>query len=209
MFDNFNIQLSRFTFQRDQGLFLELADKMSLMVLILDKSGHIKYFNHHAATYHTWNTAFPIKNHNYEKLCQKFQIDISSFYKKIPSVFEGAIIDKIEAKIITATTNYYLLMCAVALEDNSALIVAKDITSSKMNEAANHELGSYLPTVLKHFPVHLFWKDKNSTYLGVDEGLLKLCGLSSFQKYKRPHRFRLSLEKRTSNEICRWRQECF
>jgi DNA-binding CsgD family transcriptional regulator/PAS domain-containing protein len=184
MFDNFNIQLFKYMFLRNKELFLELVDKMNLMVLILERNGSIKYFNQHAATFHNWDIALPIKNHNYKKLCQQLRIDVSSFMREIPSVFEGKTIDKFEARITTPKTKYYLLMCAIALEDDVILIVAEDITSSKMKEFANQELNSYLPAVFKHFPVHFFWKDKDSTYLGADEGYLKLCGFLSFQEIK-------------------------
>jgi DNA-binding CsgD family transcriptional regulator/PAS domain-containing protein len=184
MDDLFNIQLSKFMFQHNKDVFFELSNNTNRMVLVLNKNGRIQNYNQHTATFHAWEVNLSIIGQNYGLLCEQFQIDISSLLDKLPSVFKGLVIDGLEISVNRNNKASYLQMSAISLDEDTALIVARDITLIKAKEITNKALASYLPSALKFLPVNFFWKDTSSAYMGADEGFLKICGLSSLTEIR-------------------------
>ncbi|MFB2897419.1 GAF domain-containing protein [Aerosakkonemataceae cyanobacterium BLCC-F50] len=57
--------------------------------------------------------------------------------------------------------------------------IAKDISERKRTENALRESQQFLQTVLDIFPLSVFWKDRNSVYLGCNPQFAKTLGLQS------------------------------
>ncbi|MEL6223987.1 MAG: PAS domain S-box protein [Cyanobacteria bacterium J06627_8] len=57
------------------------------------------------------------------------------------------------------------------------LAVIQDITSRKEAEIANQQSQQFLKTVLDAFPLTIFWKDRQSVYLGCNENFARDAGL--------------------------------
>ncbi|MGB3494423.1 MAG: PAS domain S-box protein [Elainellaceae cyanobacterium] len=62
------------------------------------------------------------------------------------------------------------------------LAVIQDITSRKRAEVANRQSQQFLRTVLNTFPLYIFWKDRQSVYLGCNENFARAVGLSSSEE---------------------------
>ncbi len=182
--DTFTIQLSKFMIQRDKTLFLELTSQMNRIVILLSKDGSIVYLNEHASTFHGWEIASSVKRDNYSQLCQQSSIDASNLTNQIFQVPNGLMIEKKVVKIRKNGINAFLLINAISLDDDSILIIGQDITVSETKKALNRELANFLPSVLKHLRINVFWKDSNSVYMGGDEEFLRVCGLSRVEEIK-------------------------
>lgn len=182
--DTFNIELSKFMFQRDRTLFLDLTHKMNRIMLILNKDGSIVDLNEHAAIFHGWEMPLSLREDNYTRLCKQSSIDASNLTNQILQVRNGVIIEKKLIKISKNSVNAFLLINAISLDDDSVLIIGQDITVSETKEALNRELANFLPSVLKYLPVGVFWKDTNSVFMGGDEKFLRLCGFARSDEIK-------------------------
>ncbi len=78
----------------------------------------------------------------------------------------------------------WVLDRAQALRDGSGQIIRMsgsdtDITDRKQAENALYESQQFLQTVLDSFPLAVFWKDRNSVYLGANRNFLTAAGLTS------------------------------
>jgi two-component system NtrC family sensor kinase len=66
-----------------------------------------------------------------------------------------------------------------AISANEVLLMIRDITQRKQIEKALHESQRFLQTVLDTVPMPIFWKDRNSVFLGGTQKLLDAVGLQS------------------------------
>ena len=57
--------------------------------------------------------------------------------------------------------------------------IFRDITERIQSETALRESRQFLQTVLDSFPISVFWKDRNSVYLGCNQAFAKATGLES------------------------------
>jgi PAS domain S-box-containing protein len=67
----------------------------------------------------------------------------------------------------------------LADEVNTCFCVIVDISDRKKSENALKESQQFLQTILDSFPLAVFWKDRNSVYLGCNQQFTKTTGLSS------------------------------
>ncbi|MEB3268081.1 MAG: PAS domain S-box protein, partial [Leptolyngbya sp.] len=66
-----------------------------------------------------------------------------------------------------------------AIGPDQALLMIRDVTQRKHIERALHESQRFLQTVLDTVPLPIFWKDRNSVFLGGTQKLLDAVGLQS------------------------------
>ncbi|NEQ48093.1 MAG: PAS domain S-box protein [Leptolyngbya sp. SIOISBB] len=66
-----------------------------------------------------------------------------------------------------------------AISADEVLLMVRDITQRKQIEKALHESQRFLQTVLDTVPLPVFWKDRNSVFLGGTQKLLDAVGLQS------------------------------
>jgi two-component system NtrC family sensor kinase len=66
-----------------------------------------------------------------------------------------------------------------AISPEQVLLMIRDITQRKQIEKALHESQRFLQTVLDTVPMPIFWKDRNSVFLGGTQKLLNAVGLQS------------------------------
>ncbi|MGD1932142.1 MAG: PAS domain S-box protein [Leptolyngbyaceae cyanobacterium] len=67
----------------------------------------------------------------------------------------------------------------VAINSAEALIIVRDITYRKQAEQALQDSQQFAQAVLDTIPLPVFWKDRNSVFLGSNQPLLEAIGLSS------------------------------
>ncbi|NER80269.1 MAG: PAS domain S-box protein, partial [Leptolyngbya sp. SIO1D8] len=67
----------------------------------------------------------------------------------------------------------------VAINEAEVLVIVQDITQRKQAEIALSQSQQFLQTVLDTFPLYVFWKDRQSIYLGCNEKFAEAAGLSS------------------------------
>ena len=66
-----------------------------------------------------------------------------------------------------------------AISPNEALIIVRDITHRKQTEIDLLESQQFIETVLDTIPLPVFWKDRNSMFLGCNQRLANFVGLQS------------------------------
>ena len=66
-----------------------------------------------------------------------------------------------------------------AISPDEVLIMVRDITQRKQSEDALQESQQFIQTILDTLPLAIFWKDRNSTFLGGNQRLLNAFGLQS------------------------------
>ena len=66
-----------------------------------------------------------------------------------------------------------------AISSNEALVIVRDITGRKEAENAMQESQQFIQTILNTLPVHIFWKDRNSTFLGCNHRFAEALGAKS------------------------------
>ncbi|MCF7849228.1 MAG: PAS domain S-box protein [Kiritimatiellales bacterium] len=59
--------------------------------------------------------------------------------------------------------------------------VARDMTNSKKIEDALRESQRMLQLIMNTIPICVFWKDRDSVYLGCNQAFTKMCGLPSIE----------------------------
>ncbi|MBP0005986.1 MAG: PAS domain S-box protein [Cyanobacteria bacterium SBC] len=66
-------------------------------------------------------------------------------------------------------------------QDRTVYVLAliQDITDRKASENALRQSQSFLQTVLNAFPVYVFWKDRQSVYLGCNQNFARVAGLAN------------------------------
>lgn len=67
----------------------------------------------------------------------------------------------------------------VALNAEEVLVIVQNITERKQTEKALRESKQFIQTVLDTFPLSVFWKDRESVYLGCNRNFLRDANLSS------------------------------
>ncbi|MDY7020843.1 MAG: PAS domain S-box protein [Cyanobacteriota bacterium] len=65
------------------------------------------------------------------------------------------------------------------LSEEQAIWVARDITQRKQTEEQLRESQKFLQLVMDNIPQHIFWKDRDSVYLGCNQNFAKVAGLES------------------------------
>ena len=66
-----------------------------------------------------------------------------------------------------------------AISPDEALVIVRDVTDRKQAENALWESQQFIQTVLDTFPLSVFWKNRDSVYLGCNRNFLRDAGLSS------------------------------
>jgi two-component system, cell cycle sensor histidine kinase and response regulator CckA len=114
---------------------------------------------------------------NFMKMAQKVSEEISKGADSSGTIFEAVMLKKnkepfsveIHGKVIWGENGL-----PIALQG-----VTRDITARKKAEKDLHESQERLQIVLDSIPSAVFWKDRNSVYLGGNRTWLKLVGLTS------------------------------
>ncbi|MEM9450785.1 MAG: PAS domain S-box protein [Cyanobacteria bacterium P01_E01_bin.6] len=65
------------------------------------------------------------------------------------------------------------------INPDEALVIVRDITDRKHADNALQESQQFIQTVLDTFPLSVFWKDRNSVYLGCNRNFLQDAGFTS------------------------------
>jgi DNA-binding CsgD family transcriptional regulator/PAS domain-containing protein len=177
MKDQFTIHLGKYLFEKDKILFLDLADKMQRMVFILDETGKITYLNCHAEKEFSWKLE-EIRGEDFLERCQSNSIDATFLDGKIGRLFESFV--PIEGDLyVTEETLIRVFACVsipVREQEKYILMICWDVTDQRAQEQTTQEINNYLTSIFRYFPVGLFWKDKESKFLGGDERFLGASG---------------------------------
>lgn len=67
----------------------------------------------------------------------------------------------------------------LAINDQEVLVIVRDISDRKKIEKELTESRQFLQTVLDTFPLSVFWKDRQSVYLGCNQNFLQAANLTS------------------------------
>ena len=123
-----------------------------------------------------------ILNENFFTFCEKNHIEfpITDFnavlFKKHQIKFLGNV--KISNKDRKISWSISALENSMGTSD-TILIIGHDITAYIEENNANKNVSSYLETIIHNVPHTIFWKDKNSVYLGCNKAFSDGAGLSS------------------------------
>lgn len=155
----------------------------NLAIIQLDTALHIQSFNEYAKQLYGWSDQ--ILNKDYLKICNAAKIKpiiSKTTLKKFTKT--DTLVNIHTSEIIINDRQKKIEWSAYQQKSTnpkiySIMLVGTDVTEVQMLQEKNNELQEYLDNILLHIPGFLYWKNKDSVYLGCNQNFAKAAGLNS------------------------------
>lgn len=158
-------------------VFIRDSDEV---IICLDNNFAIIEFNTEAEQIYGWDKE-DVLSLNFIELCQKDSISlpIENFNRVINQKRHKAVINAISPKNgIESIVKWNI--SPVTTEDGTYIIMQGiDITRHKLTEGNEKKLSIYLENIINNLPHFIFWKDKNSVFLGCNKKFSTSLGFSN------------------------------
>lgn len=142
------------------------------IVICLDNNGVIIEFNHPAETVFGWKSANVIGK-NFFQLCKKHNILCPIHYPiSIPNVHKSNLQTCIRLPESKGEKNIQwniLALMQKAIEKPMIVMIGVDVTEYKKIEEKMDDLRNYFDTIINGLPHFIFWKDRESRFLGCNK----------------------------------------
>lgn len=158
------------------GLLATLLGAVSNSIIILNNDFDILECNDLAAIMHCWQKK-EMLGQNYVKLCEQYQItcpiDSSNprdkfINKQCKIVFSGGRFRNIRWSIYFVESQLVILV-------GEEVLLSRRLTNQESKDA-------YLRNFIAKLPGVIYWRDRKGVYLGCNDDMLKLAGVSSYDE---------------------------
>ncbi len=96
----------------------------------------------------------------------------------LENVLETGISSEYDFELILQGSKNHFEACMVKLDETHVLTLVRNITEKKEREKALKQQTTFIATLLDSIPNPLFYMDKRSTYLGVNEAFIEFFGVN-------------------------------
>ncbi|MEO0538327.1 MAG: PAS domain S-box protein [Cyanobacteria bacterium P01_A01_bin.123] len=166
--------------QEREARYRALVDKASDAIVVADLQGNLLEANYKMEALFGYPRE-QLTQMNQSQLCPPE--DLSYFNATFGEVVKGTRTETLNARILRQDGQIVPVdITATRVKIGDTLIIQgifRDLTERMKSEKALRESQQFLQTVLDSFPLCVFWKDRNSVYLGCNQTFVSTSGFES------------------------------
>jgi two-component system, OmpR family, aerobic respiration control sensor histidine kinase ArcB len=144
------------------------ANLFDIPVIQLDKNHHIVAINKEAQQLFKW-TKKNVSQKNFLSLIQSH-----AFLYEYYNTFKNLLTKKKSTPLETVMANK-----TYCWQKSNQLLIGKELIDISLSSQKETKIQAYLDNIISHIPCYIYWKDKNSVYLGCNQGFAKAAGFNS------------------------------